>query len=151
MVHVLFIRSKLWHGAVCCFRKPAHTDYKRHQLHLSLFVYVYSCKNINSFGNTQLFQCNIFFFEPPLKRRPKKNGRKDSGVPPPAVCVGPKRFYTNHISFLFSLRPGTFYYLYMALHKSQTRYKVNEYGERTDEGNQHCHQQSPHNDTENFV
>ena len=71
--------------------------------------------------------------------------------PPPAVCVGPKRFYTNHISFLFSLRPGTFYYLYVALHKSQTRYKVNEYGERTDEGNQHCHQQNPHNDTENFV
>ena len=94
------------------------------------------------------FSVQYLHFEPPLKRRPKKNGRKDSGVPPPAVCVGPKRFYTNHISFLFSLRPGTFYYLYMALHKSQTRYKVNEYECcSTDEGNQ----QNPHNDTENFV
>ena len=148
MIHVLFIRSELWHGAVCCFRKPAHTCYKRHQLHLSLFVYVYSCKNINSFGNTQLFPCNIFFFEPPLKRRPKKEREERLWCPPPAVCVGPKRFYTNHISFLFSLRPGTFYYPYVALHKSQTRYKVNEYECCSpDEGNQ----QSPHNDTENFV
>ena len=148
MIHVLFIRSKLWHGAVRCSQEPAHTDYKRHQLHLSLFVYVYSCKNINSFGNTQLFPCNIFFFKPPLKRRPKKNGRKDSGVLLPLSVSGRNGFTLITSLFLFSLRPGTFYYLYVALHKSQTRYKVNEYECcSTDEGNQ----QNPHNDTENFV
>ena len=86
-----------------------------------------------------------------LTCRSKRTGGKTLvSLLPPSVS-GRNGFTLITSLFLFSLRPGTFYYLYVALHKSQTRYKVNEYGERTDEGNQHCHQQNPHNDTENFV
>lgn len=116
-----------------------------------LYVFTFTVAKITILPASRNFSHAISSKRNALTCRSKRTGGKTLvSLLPPSVS-GRNGFTLITSLFLFSLRPGTFYYLYMALHKSQTRYKVNEYKQSTDEVNQHYHQQNPHNDTENFV